>query len=337
MYAHEAPASATTTPDLTARPVSRRGFLALAAGMGAATLSGCGGNGSAPPAASGTGGTDATGNTATGNTATGDTGSAATPATSPVGPGPGTGLTVPQLFNLPRFYIAHRGGSASFPEMTFAAYQASVAAGMLALEVSVHRSKDGVFVCCHDPNTKAATGVDMEIAGSTWAQLSKLKVRARKPDGPIPQAPLTRLETVLQAYGGSKVIFLEDKTQKHADALLALVARYPHPERHFVWKVSGVADPGIVRAGKAAGLTSWGYWFAADMKRFAATHGPYDTLGLDYRCSATDAAAMRATRKLLIGHIVSIRRQIDKVIADGCRGLMLARIERDLMATPSPR
>ena len=52
------------------------------------------------------------------------------------------------------FLVAHRGGSASWPEMSMRAYTNSVAHGAGALEVSTHRTSDGVWVLAHDQNLK---------------------------------------------------------------------------------------------------------------------------------------------------------------------------------------
>jgi glycerophosphoryl diester phosphodiesterase len=59
---------------------------------------------------------------------------------------------------------AHRGASADFPEGTLAAYEGAVAQGADGFECDIRLTKDAQIVCFHDSNTKALTGVDLEIA-----------------------------------------------------------------------------------------------------------------------------------------------------------------------------
>lgn len=47
--------------------------------------------------------------------------------------------------------IAHRGGLACWPENTLHAFEQVTALGMPALEMDIHRTKDGHFVVHHDP------------------------------------------------------------------------------------------------------------------------------------------------------------------------------------------
>jgi glycerophosphoryl diester phosphodiesterase len=63
--------------------------------------------------------------------------------------------------------IAHRGLSGSEPENTPAAFRASVARGVEAIEFDVRQTLDRVLVVCHDP---AAAG--LSIADRTYAELS---------------------------------------------------------------------------------------------------------------------------------------------------------------------
>ena len=59
---------------------------------------------------------------------------------------------------------AHRGASADFPESTLAAYEAAVAQGADGFECDIRLTKDAQIICFHDSNTKALTGIDLEIA-----------------------------------------------------------------------------------------------------------------------------------------------------------------------------
>ena len=53
----------------------------------------------------------------------------------------------------PRF-IAHRGFAPVAPENTLAAFTAAGERAFWAIETDVRRTRDGVLVCCHDPQAK---------------------------------------------------------------------------------------------------------------------------------------------------------------------------------------
>ncbi|MGI8417638.1 MAG: glycerophosphodiester phosphodiesterase [Nakamurella sp.] len=222
------------------------------------------------------------------------------------------------------FYVAHRGGSANWPEMTMLAYGHAVAAGMKALEISVQRSSDGVFVGCHDATTARVTGVDKTVASTLWAELSTLS--GKSPVAGQPAAPMARLETVLDAYASDHVIFLEDKTYKNAAPLLELVRRYPKYRDHFFWKVYGLSGKSAIAAGTEAGLPTWGYFFAAGMTHFAAQAPLFDWVGIDYHCTDAQLLQAKSAGKPMIGHVVSTAAQRDRLLAAGCRGIVLANV-----------
>ena len=54
------------------------------------------------------------------------------------------GRLVSDLRSADPFYVAHRGGSRDWPEMSMAAYRAAVGLGVDALEISLARTSDGV-------------------------------------------------------------------------------------------------------------------------------------------------------------------------------------------------
>ncbi|MFT3696058.1 MAG: glycerophosphodiester phosphodiesterase family protein [Kofleriaceae bacterium] len=60
-----------------------------------------------------------------------------------------------------RRLYAHRGASARFPENTLPAFDAAVAAGVDALEMDVHLTRDGHLVVVHDDTAKRTCGVPL--------------------------------------------------------------------------------------------------------------------------------------------------------------------------------
>ena len=61
--------------------------------------------------------------------------------------------------------IAHRGASVIAPENTLAAVRAAVDVGATAVEVDVHRSRDGALVVLHDCTLARTTDVEQRLPG----------------------------------------------------------------------------------------------------------------------------------------------------------------------------
>jgi glycerophosphoryl diester phosphodiesterase len=70
----------------------------------------------------------------------------------------------------PRIY-AHRGASAEQPENTMPAFQLALELGADALELDIHRTKDGALVVAHDPDGRRMCGVAVAIADATLAEV----------------------------------------------------------------------------------------------------------------------------------------------------------------------
>jgi glycerophosphoryl diester phosphodiesterase len=60
--------------------------------------------------------------------------------------------------------FAHRGASAELPENTMGAFRRAMELGVDALELDVHRTRDGVLVVSHDPDGQRMAGVPRRIA-----------------------------------------------------------------------------------------------------------------------------------------------------------------------------
>jgi glycerophosphoryl diester phosphodiesterase len=69
--------------------------------------------------------------------------------------------------------VAHRGGSASWPEHTQTAYTQSVWAGAHVLEISCGRTSDGVWFGCHDRSLERLGGPATPVAQMTWAEVEQ--------------------------------------------------------------------------------------------------------------------------------------------------------------------
>jgi len=72
-------------------------------------------------------------------------------------------------------FIAHRGFTPVAPENTLASFEEAGKRGFWAIETDVHKTRDGVLVCCHDSNTLKMYGEDIVIEEATLAELTHLR------------------------------------------------------------------------------------------------------------------------------------------------------------------
>ena len=243
--------------------------------------------------------------------------------------------TVEDLLTREPFYAAHRGSQDNWTEHTAEAYRRAVEAGAPALEISVHRTSDNVFVCHHDPNTLRMTGVDKEISRSTYDELLELSNNAKPWLGPNSAgAPLPRLTDVLDQYAASCVIFLEDKASGDPDDLLGIMEGYPEPDRHFIWKQSGTARQHA--AVKDRGYLTWGYFAEDETDALTAQlAGEFDLVGLHW--SASDDAVKAAVEygKPVVSWDIHTRSERDRMVRLGVRGIICANIPYVTSEAPS--
>jgi len=184
------------------------------------------------------------------------------------------------LTNTPN-YIAHRGGSVSYPEETLYAYKHAAAWNPnLALEVSIWKTVDNVWVGSHDQTTGRVFGTDIDIPSNTWATLSQLRTLTGS-------QPMMQLTELLALYGGNRVIVVDNKGGQDLAGLTALLASYGGPN-WFIMKTyfSGSNNTDVMRT---SGYKVWGYYYEGDQTaNIPNTHSHFDILGMDY--SATQAA-----------------------------------------------
>jgi glycerophosphoryl diester phosphodiesterase len=70
--------------------------------------------------------------------------------------------------------VAHRGGAATAPESTLAAYEAAKAAGIPAWELDVQLSSDGELMAFHDDDLDRTTNGHGPLAARSFAELRAL-------------------------------------------------------------------------------------------------------------------------------------------------------------------
>jgi Glycerophosphoryl diester phosphodiesterase family len=146
-------------------------------------------------------------------------------------------LSVRSLTQTAPFFLGSRGGARDWPEMTLYSYQqAATVPKILAMEISVCGTSDGVLVCSADTTTERMTGQDMTIAQQTWQTLSSLRVRSDQTRDPSqPDQPLARFDDIVEAFIDRFVFFVEPTNKKGIPNLLAQLISLDRPE-HIVWK-----------------------------------------------------------------------------------------------------
>ena len=224
------------------------------------------------------------------------------------------------------FLVAHRGGSASWHEMSMRAYTNSVAHGAGALEVSVGRTSDGVWVLAHDQNLQRVdpAAPATPIAQMTWAEVQRYRTAGEK---------ILRIEEYLEAYGRSHVTVLDPKysAQQWAD----LAARLPADAKsRVIWKSAGDAT-WLAAQWKAAGWRCWGYAYAqhASDGSLAKWAPSWDYLGFPWDAPTLAWKVATSFGKPVWAHICPTKAAYDQGLQNGAVGCMVSGVA-DVLKTP---
>lgn len=215
------------------------------------------------------------------------------------------------------FLVAHRGGSTSWPEMSMRAYTNSVAHGAGALEVSVGRTSDGVWVLAHDQNLQRVdpAAPDTPIAQMTWAEVQRYRTAGEK---------ILRIEEYLEAYGRSHVTVLDPKysAQQWADLARLLPA---DSKGRVIWKSAGDAT-WLAAQWKAAGWRCWGYAYAqhASDGSLAKWAPSWDYLGFPWDAPALAWKVATSFGKPVWAHICPSKAAYDQGLQNGAVGCMVS-------------
>jgi hypothetical protein len=235
------------------------------------------------------------------------------------------------------FYVAHRGGSANWPEMSLYAYSQSAFWGVGALEVSLARTSDGVWFGLHDPTLDRTSGLTGYTASAhTWSEIQAYQITAAGTSNTLqPTRPYMRWEELMTAYYNTHVIFVDPKAAAgYASELLDMMDAMPGaPTDRFVAKYYGVTT-GWPQQASGRGYKNWGYFYQADAANFAAYQGRWDILGMDYNADSTTWAAIKSYGKPVIGHIVPSIGAATTAFGYGADGLMVSGVQTVVPRTP---
>lgn len=125
---------------------------------------------------------------------------------------------------------AHRGARAERPENTMLAFRHALDLGADALELDVHRTRDGVVVVHHDDTLLRSAGIGRRVADTDYETLSQIDVGYvfRDAQGKAPHtARIPRLEELLVEMPGIPLnIDLKVLDPRLVDGVLALLRRH---------------------------------------------------------------------------------------------------------------
>lgn len=241
------------------------------------------------------------------------------------------------LSNTP-FYIAHRGGSVNWPEMSLYAYTQAVFWGVGALELSLARTSDGVWFGLHDETLDRTSGTTNFIPSQhTWSEVQAYQISASgTTNASQPARPYMRWEELIEAYYGSHLIMVDPKfATSYASELLDMMDALSNSTDRFVAKYYGV-NTSWPTAARARGYKTWGYFYQADSANFATYQGNWDILGMDHNADQATWTAILSYGKPVIAHTIGSGAAATTALGYGASGMMVSNLEEVVIRTPSP-
>jgi hypothetical protein len=199
-------------------------------------------------------------------------------------------------------YWAHRGGSLDWPEMTERAYTNAVWRGGRALEVSVRRSSDGVWIMSHDATLTRATGgaSTATITATHSSAMLGVPVTVGTPGGVI-----GRIEDVLEAWPRMLWV-IDNKTGESAVDLFAIIkARVPDWADRVIIKIDGAHAVSLFQTARAAGFKTAAYFFGDTADAKITENMPHvDYPGMDYLADQARWDYLATFGKPIWGHVL---------------------------------
>lgn len=241
---------------------------------------------------------------------------------------------ISDLLSTTPFYIGHRGSGQVWPEHTLEAYVGAMEAGAKAIELSVHKTVDGVWVCHHDLNTSRMTGQSYEIRDTPYATIAGLSnIGSQALLGSASSTPpIPRLSDVLDKLWGKVVLFVECKSGTSANIDEMFGSVLPARGSDFAQRVVSKSHQTNVYAStkpRALGYKAWVYTNQTITDpELAEVVTRADYLGVPTYPSSGSAMAdsdvlrVVATGKPVIGWEMWYKSQTDKYLALGVRGFM---------------
>lgn len=218
------------------------------------------------------------------------------------------------------FFIAHRGGSRNWPEMTPRGMTESAARGVGALEISLGRTSDGVWFGLHDDTLDRTAGVTgLPTARTmTWAEVQTYKNGTDR---------YYLLEELVKPWAKSHVLFIDPKYDNFRTAELFPILNGLIAPQRVVMKSYG-NNQRFANDSRAAGYKSWGYYYPADFDSgmYEANKHVWDYLGIPYDAATPYWDLIKLENKPIIAHIAPTRAAVDMGLSKGAKGIMTSGI-----------
>lgn len=213
--------------------------------------------------------------------------------------------------------VAHRGGSADWPEMSLRAYSESAARSVPALEFSFNLTADGIPVGVHNKDLQAVdpSAPSTRVSQMTWAEVRRYTTKGE---------PFIRLEDLQAAYGDDHVLFIDPK---HSAAAYETYLPWLDPAR-TVLKFYGDAT-WLAEVWRASGFRTWGYLYEKDiLNGEAARWAPcWDLVGVPWDMSEPAWEIASQYGPPLLGHICDSQQALSTCLSHGAVGAMCAKID----------
>lgn len=258
-------------------------------------------------------------------------GDSMTPITEPLLVIPQGYANVADMLSRPMVYMAHRGGSADYPEMSLRGYTQSAVEGFGCLEWSTQRTSDGVFIGCHDPSINRVVGLpgnDLVVANMTWAQIQEYRINPPSGHPERQSQPFMRIEELVEAYGSTHVIMVDPKNIGSANyaALLNGMDASGGPERWIGKWVGG--NLAWSTALHERGYLAWGAYYDTDSQQTVTeTQVQWDVLGFNYGASQANWDFITSFGKPVFAHVCPTQLAVDTGVARGAVGAQVSGIE----------
>ena len=213
------------------------------------------------------------------------------------------------------------------------AYTQAALRGYGALEFSVARTSDGVWIGCHDASldrtalgTGGGSGTTYVVSAMTWAAVQthdQLPV-VGAPVNSLHQ-PYARLEDILDAYIDSHVIFVDIKSaNSFRTDLIAFLKTYPNWQEKIVAKsVPGSANSSWLASARTAGFQCNAMFYEGE--NFTTYHTQADILGMEYTASGGTWTSIKSHGKPVIAHVVPSEAAIATAMGLGADGATVSR------------
>lgn len=232
--------------------------------------------------------------------------------------------SIDQVLATPGFTMGHRGNSTRYPEMSLHSYTQTVRRGYGLLEVSVHRSSDGVFFGLHDDTLTrtSPTAPATSVSGLTWTQIQAYLNTLGSHGSP---APYMTLDDYIAAYGHTHVTFYDPKDMITSDRL-ALFQKLKDEVGVDRAVIKSYGDwNGMSASAQAYGFKTWGYYYATnfDGNTFDRYQASWDILGLNYEAAQSywDQIIVAAGGRKVIAHIAATQANYNTAISKGADGV----------------